>query len=349
MARPKEEGLKYFPFDIDFFNDEKIEAISGEFGIKGEIATIKLLCAVYRNGYFIEWNEMLKMKLLKNLPGVSLDLLEQIINRLVKWEFFDKNLFDSVKILTSHGVQKRYFEAIRRRRQSKDYPYILIDGVCGCESKDALSSVDDNNSNSDEIVKCKVNVCNNPTSTDINVGNNATKESKGKEEEYIPPIIPQGGMRDSDDNMIQIEQELKSREAELLAKEQKLLKREAALKNQLSNKLPDISFVSDDFKDVFSSWLEYKREKKESYKSNKALEACYKKLLELSNNNPDIARLIVEQSMASNWSGIFELRNGNNGKGAFSPNGSSTAGQVIKPTENRQSGETPQKDYSQRF
>ncbi len=192
MARPKEEGLKYFPFDIDFFNDEKIEAISGEFGIKGEIATIKLLCAVYRNGYFIEWNEMLKMKLLKNLPGVSLDLLEQIINRLVKWEFFDKNLFDSVKILTSHGIQKRYFEAIRRRRKSKDYPYILIDGVCGCESKDALSSVDDNNSDSDEIVKCKVNVCNNPTSTDINVGNNATKESKGKEEDNIPPTPPKG-------------------------------------------------------------------------------------------------------------------------------------------------------------
>lgn len=168
------------------------------------------------------------------------------------------------------------------------------------------------------------------------------------EEEYIPPITPQGGMSEPD-NLIEIEQELKSREAKLLAKEQELLKREAALKNQLSNKLPDISFVSDDFKDVFSSWLEYKREKKESYKSNKALEACYKKLLELSNNNPDIARLIVEQSMASNWSGIFELRNGNNGKGAFSPNGSSTAGQVIKPTENRQSGETPQKDYSQRF
>lgn len=164
------------------------------------------------------------------------------------------------------------------------------------------------------------------------------------EEEYIPPITPQGGMSEPD-NLIEIEQELKSREAKLLAKEQELLKREAALKNQLSNKLPDISFVSDDFKDVFSSWLEYKREKKESYKSNKALEACYKKLLELSNNNPDIARLIVEQSMASNWSGIFELRNGNNGKGAFSPK----SGQVIKPTENRQSGKTPQKDYSQRF
>lgn len=150
MARPKEEGLKYFSFDVDFFNDEKIEAISGEFGIKGEITTIKLLCAVYRNGYFIEWNEMLKMKLLKNLPGVSSDLLDQITNRLVKWGFFDKDLFDSVKILTSHGIQKRYFEAIKRRKKSEEYPYLII------------------------------NVDINTPSTGINVDINTTKESKVK-------------------------------------------------------------------------------------------------------------------------------------------------------------------------
>ena len=86
MARPIKHGLDYFPFDVDFFSDEKLYAISGEFGIKGEITTIKLLCAVYRNGYYIEWTEMLKFKLLKELPGVSADLLDQIIIRLVKWD-----------------------------------------------------------------------------------------------------------------------------------------------------------------------------------------------------------------------------------------------------------------------
>ncbi|MBD5326805.1 MAG: DUF4373 domain-containing protein [Bacteroides sp.] len=108
MARPIKQGLDYFPFDVDFFNDEKIVAIAGEYGIKGEITTIKLLCAVYRNGYFIEWSEMLKFKLLKELPGVSTDLLENIIRRLVKWDFFDKNLFDTASILTSKGIQRRY-------------------------------------------------------------------------------------------------------------------------------------------------------------------------------------------------------------------------------------------------
>ncbi len=129
MARPRETGLKYFPLDVDFFNDEKVEAIAGEFGIKGEIAILKLLCAVYRNGYFILWTEMLKMKLLKNLPGVSPELLDQIVNRLVKWDFFDKGLFDSDKILTSRGIQRRYFEAVKRRKSGEEYPYLLV-SVC---------------------------------------------------------------------------------------------------------------------------------------------------------------------------------------------------------------------------
>lgn len=53
MARPIKEGLDYFPLYVDIFEDEKIEAISGEFGIKGEIIVVKLLCAIYKKGYFI--------------------------------------------------------------------------------------------------------------------------------------------------------------------------------------------------------------------------------------------------------------------------------------------------------
>lgn len=126
MARPKKIGIDYFPFDVDFFEDEKIVAISGEFGIKGELTAIKLLCAIYRNGYFIEWSEMLQMKMLKSLPGVSVELLNTIVLRLVKWGFFDKDLFDSTSILTSVGIQKRYFDAVSRRIKGNDFPYLLV-------------------------------------------------------------------------------------------------------------------------------------------------------------------------------------------------------------------------------
>lgn len=137
MARPNKMGLDYFPFDVDFFNDEKIVAISGEFGIKGEIVVIKLLCAIYRNGYFILWNDLLKFKLLRDLPGVSSELLDSIMNRLVLWGFFDKDLFDSMGVLTSTGIQKRYFKISKRRKSVDDFRYLLIK-VSGCENKEVF-------------------------------------------------------------------------------------------------------------------------------------------------------------------------------------------------------------------
>lgn len=125
MARPRKTSLSYFPFDVDFFEDEKVVCIAGEFGLKGELVIVKLLCAIYRKGYFLEWNEMVKFKLMKDLPGISSELLDTIIERLVKWDFFDKGLFDSTSILTSRQIQQVYFEANKRCVRQPDLPYIL--------------------------------------------------------------------------------------------------------------------------------------------------------------------------------------------------------------------------------
>lgn len=130
MARPPKDGLDYFPLDVDIFEDEKIEAISGEFGIKGEITVVKLLCAIYKNGYFIVWNELVKAQLLKRLPGVSKELIERVVDRLVLWEFFDKALFHSAEVLTSKKIQQNYFEATKRRKSNKPTLYIIENNKC---------------------------------------------------------------------------------------------------------------------------------------------------------------------------------------------------------------------------
>lgn len=125
MARPVKEGLDYFPLDVDIFEDEKIEAIAGEFGPKGELAVIKLLCAIYKKGYFILWNDLTQATLLKRLPGASKEMINQIVNRLVLWGFFDEELFDSVRVLTSENIQATYFEATKRRKTPKPTKYII--------------------------------------------------------------------------------------------------------------------------------------------------------------------------------------------------------------------------------
>ncbi|MGG5357946.1 MULTISPECIES: Lin1244/Lin1753 domain-containing protein [unclassified Enterococcus] len=127
MARPMKEGLDYFPLDVHIFEDEKIEAIAGEFGIKGELAVIKLLCAIYEKGYFIQWDELTKAKLLKRIPGANKKLLEEVVERLVTWGFFHQGFFDSAKVLTSLTIQATYFEATKRRKGSRAVDYVIQD------------------------------------------------------------------------------------------------------------------------------------------------------------------------------------------------------------------------------
>jgi len=72
------------------------------------------------------------------------------------------------------------------------------------------------------------------------------------------------------------------------------------------------SFVDPAFEVVFSTWLEYKHQRRESYKSDLSLKSCYNKLVKLAGGDPAVAMLIVEQSMANNWAGLFALKNENN-------------------------------------
>ena len=67
-------------------------------------------------------------------------------------------------------------------------------------------------------------------------------------------------------------------------------------------------FVEDAYKEIFSDWLQYKKEKRQTYKSEKSLKTCYDKLLKLSGNSPAVARQVVDQSIANNWSGLFEIK-----------------------------------------
>lgn len=73
----------------------------------------------------------------------------------------------------------------------------------------------------------------------------------------------------------------------------------------------DMSIVAPDMVEPVETWLAYKKEKAQSYKPT-GFKTFYKKLCELSGNNPQIAMAIIEQSMQNNYAGIFPLRNNNN-------------------------------------
>ncbi len=119
MAAPKKYNLNYFPFEVGFFEDDKIELIEAEFGHKGIIIAIKLLCKIYReNGYYYQWGDDQCLLFAKKAgDGIVPKLVTEVVQGLVKRSFFDERVFNSFGILTSKGIQERYSEALKRAKE----------------------------------------------------------------------------------------------------------------------------------------------------------------------------------------------------------------------------------------
>lgn len=112
----KSKGLDFFPFDVDFFDNEKIALIEAEFGHKGVMIAIRLLCKIYKEGYYCQWggDECLLFSR-KAGAGFVPELVGQVVAGLVKRSMFDEQLFNTFGILTSFRIQTCYFSAIKRR------------------------------------------------------------------------------------------------------------------------------------------------------------------------------------------------------------------------------------------
>lgn len=73
----------------------------------------------------------------------------------------------------------------------------------------------------------------------------------------------------------------------------------------------DLFFVEEQYMEIFTYWLTYKKERGQPYKQTGA-ESCYRKLLELSGGNKQIMIAIIEQSISNNYQGLFPLKDNGN-------------------------------------
>lgn len=110
MARPKKKGLNYFSFDVDFFSDKKIKRLRAKFGNDGITVYIYLLCEIYRQGYYIEYDDDLILDISDEM-NISENATKQIMNYLLSRSLFDDKLAKSVKVLTAASIQRRYLKA----------------------------------------------------------------------------------------------------------------------------------------------------------------------------------------------------------------------------------------------
>lgn len=117
MARPIRDNLKYFPFDVDFFEDKKIRALKGRYGSDGVISYIYVLCQIYKDkGYYAELTEDFILCMSDDLnltEGFTRQVLKYLLSRSLLLEIKDSTLAKPVTIITSKSAQKRYQEAMK--------------------------------------------------------------------------------------------------------------------------------------------------------------------------------------------------------------------------------------------
>ena len=196
------DGINYFPVGVNFMEENAMEVIEAKYGIKGSAIVLKLLCKIYKEGYFIRWDEE-QCLIFANKAGreVQAEEVQGIIEILFIKGILDRNSYLENGILTSENIQKVWLEATKRRkRELSELPYLIVktekeNGKPDTPSitqeiqqpelfKGEKTPVNPKNVVHHVAVDAK-NACNS--------GQSKVKESKAKENKELPPSAPPEG------------------------------------------------------------------------------------------------------------------------------------------------------------
>ena len=130
MSRPLKEGLEYFSLDCRL--DDNITMIQNDFGLKGFAIVVKLYQLIYgERGYYCEWNKnsLLRFLSVNHLGSCDENLVGNIVASCIKRGIFSQEIYQKYHVLTSRGIQKRYFSALSRRTKievRKEYLLVSV-------------------------------------------------------------------------------------------------------------------------------------------------------------------------------------------------------------------------------
>ena len=196
------DGINYFPIGVNFMEENAMEVIEVKYGIKGSAIVLKLMCKIYKEGYYIRWDEE-QCLIFANKAGreVQAEEVKGIIKILFIKGILDENSYRENGILTSESIQKVWLEATKRRkRELSELPYLIVkpekeNGKPDTPSitqeiqqpelfKGEKTPVNPKNVVHHVAVDAK-NACNS--------GQSKVKESKAKENKELPPSAPPEG------------------------------------------------------------------------------------------------------------------------------------------------------------
>ena len=172
------DGINYFPIAVNFMEENAMEVIEAKYGMKGLAIVLKLLCKIYKEGYYIPWGEE-QCLIFANKTGKEADAeeVQGIIEIMIEKGMMDRGSYAEHKVLTSEAIQKVWIEATKRRKRNwTAMPYLLIKPKETCN---------------EEKTVCTQNVEQDAGSDAKNACN--TEQSKVKQSKEFPPSAPPRG------------------------------------------------------------------------------------------------------------------------------------------------------------
>ncbi len=120
LGAPRKSGVNYWSFDTDLFENKKFKLIKGEFGVKGEAITLRLINEVYRtNGYYKVWDDDDCLLMSEGVGcGCTPALVKEVLHRCCERSLFDKGVLDAFGVITSSEIQRRYLRIVANSRDN---------------------------------------------------------------------------------------------------------------------------------------------------------------------------------------------------------------------------------------
>ena len=196
------DGINYFPVGVNFMEENAMEVIEAKYGIKGSAIVLKLMCKIYKEGYYIRWDEE-QCLIFANKAGreVQAEEVQGIIEILFTKGILDRKSHQENGILASESIQKVWMESTKRRkRELSELPYLMVkpekeNGKA--DTPPALQEIQQ-----PELFK-KEKTPVNPkkvvhhvavnAKNACNSGQSKVKENKAEENKEFPPSVPPKG------------------------------------------------------------------------------------------------------------------------------------------------------------
>lgn len=151
-GRPK-QGIDYAGWSVDIFDgDKKIDKLLDAKGWKGFGIYFFLCQRAYKtNGYYYEWGyDDCATTARKMGGGINSGTVKETVDYCLQVDLFDKRLFDEWGVLTSRGIQRRFWAVLSERRSKTVYQgyWLLKSEECkGLVKVSLKSDVQPTNSN----------------------------------------------------------------------------------------------------------------------------------------------------------------------------------------------------------